>query len=655
MNHLQFLRHPVGGLVALLCLLTVVIYRPGLTGDYMFDDRPNLLENRRLDMDTLDMDSLQAAAFSSRAGLLRRPISMASFALNRYFFGIAPRSYKVVNLTIHLLTGLGLWLLGSLILRAYVRFREPDFSPVAARWLPAVVAGLWLVHPLNLTTVLYIVQRMTGLSALFSVAGLCLYLLGRLRMREGRPGLPYILGGLLGFGSLAVFSKENGVLLPLFMLVLEYTLFRFRDRNGRVDRRIAAFFVLCVAVPALLTLLVLLFEPGKLMNYTSKTFTPGERLLTEARVLMFYLRMTIMPSINELGLYHDDIVLSRSLLDPPATLLSLLAIAGLLATAATMGARHALVSLGILWFFAGHLLESTVVPLEIAHEHRNYLPDYGLLLAVCAGACQLRLHRHAGAIRIGGAALLLLLFSWTTWLRAGQWADNVQQAVYEAMHHPGSMRAVFSAGRIHARLALNGLTESEAKAFSYLEQARRLDRSGIMPDTTLIILSYLLDKPVDPARFAEIRRKLIAYPVSTSDISSLRMLTECYGKACDIPEDVMEELLTLGIDKLKSPQLMTVYGYFHINKLGDFDTGLKVFREVVARHPRESQHWINLINLLIVMERYEDAERQLEGFRNAGTYGGTVTVYDMLQHEIDTARRVNTASNGRTVPQETVQ
>jgi len=646
------LKYPVGWLVVLLCLLTIVIYRPGLSGDYMFDDRPNLLENRRLNMASLDMDSLLGAAYSSTSGILRRPVSMASFALNRYFFGIKPRSYKVVNLGIHLLTGVCLWLLGNLIMRSYVRYRNPEFPPTAARWLPALVAGLWLVHPLNLTTVLYIVQRMAGLSALFSVAGLCLYLLGRLRMREGKPGLLYILTGLLVFGTLAVLSKENGVLLPVFMLVLEFSLFRFRDQRGWIDKRIAGFFVLCVAIPAVLTLLVLLFDPVRLVNYSGRIFTLGERLLTEARILMFYLKMIIMPSINELGIYHDDIPLSKGLLDPPTTLLSLLAIAGLLTTAVILPARQALVSLGILWFFAGHLLESGFIALEIAHEHRNYLAEFGILLAVCAFASQLRLQKFATVIRVGSAAMFLLLFSYTTWLRAGQWADNVQQAIYEAIHHPASARAVFSAGRIHARLALNGIADSEPEAFRYLELARKLDKNSIMPDTTLILLSYYLGKPVDPSGFAEIRRKLTEYPVSTSDISSLMMLTECFGNACDIPPEVMDGILTLALAKSRNSQLLTIYGFFRINKLGDFESGLKLFREVVEKYPNESQHWVNLINLLIVLERYEDAERQLDRLRNIGSYGGNTALYEMLEQEIKTARKVNTALTDQGAAQE---
>jgi hypothetical protein len=80
----------------LLILLTIVAYYPGLSGDYMFDDTSNLLKNEALDIETLNMDSLQSAAYSSGAGMLRRPVSMASFALNRFFFGIAPYSHKVI-------------------------------------------------------------------------------------------------------------------------------------------------------------------------------------------------------------------------------------------------------------------------------------------------------------------------------------------------------------------------------------------------------------------------------------------------------------------------------------------------------------------------------------------------------------------------------
>ena len=53
----------------LLILLAIVVYYPGLSGDYMFDDTSNLLQNQALDMESLDMESLTDAAWSSGAGL----------------------------------------------------------------------------------------------------------------------------------------------------------------------------------------------------------------------------------------------------------------------------------------------------------------------------------------------------------------------------------------------------------------------------------------------------------------------------------------------------------------------------------------------------------------------------------------------------------
>ena len=179
-------KYSPGWLFAALCLLTVIIYVPGLSGDYMFDDMPNLLHNAQLNIESLDTESLQGAVFSSSSGMFRRPVSMLSFTLNRHFFGIAPYSHKVVNLVIHLLTGIGLYLLSRLVIRSYRQYRNPALSDSTLQWLPVVVAGLWLVHPLNLTPVLYIVQRMTSLAALFTVLGLCLYMAGRMRLLAGK-------------------------------------------------------------------------------------------------------------------------------------------------------------------------------------------------------------------------------------------------------------------------------------------------------------------------------------------------------------------------------------------------------------------------------------------------------------------------------------
>jgi hypothetical protein len=621
-----------------ISLLTVIVYHPGLAGDYMFDDSSNLLENKQLNIESMDMGSLESAAFSSGAGPLRRPVSMASFALNRYFFGIGPYSNKVVNLSIHLLTGLALFLLSRLILRSYREYRRPGLSDGLVTWMPLVVSGLWLVHPLNLSAVLYIVQRMTSLSALFTACGLCMYIAGRRRMLAAGAGVARIIAGLLVFGILAAFSKENGVLLPLYMLVLETALFRFRSSSGRADARIVGFFILVMAIPAVLALLYLASHSANYLNYSGRDFTLPERLMTEARVLLFYLKMIVMPSIRELGLYHDDIAISHGLLDPPTTLFSITALGGMLASAILLLGKRPLISLGIFWFFAGHSLESSIFPLEIAHEHRNYLADYGILLALASGLAELPLRQLRPVVDYAVPGMLFLLFAYTTWLRSEQWSDNINQAVYEARHHPESYRSVFIAGRIHARLALSGHPESEAKAFDFLEKASRLDKSGIMSDVTMIKLDYLLHKPVDHQLFDTVLYKLSHFPVSPSDVSSLKALAECAGKRCDIPGATLEAIFKQAL-RSKDAAVLTVYGYYRINKKQDFSGGLDLFERAVQLGPREPQYWKNLINLLIVMQRLDDAQRKLEQFRAADIYGSNESDYRVLQEDINRVRQ----------------
>jgi tetratricopeptide (TPR) repeat protein len=639
-------------LFAAICLLTIVIYWPGLSGDYMFDDLPNLIYNEQLALGSIDLESLQGAIYSSESGLLRRPISMLSFALNRHFFGIAPYSNKVVNLIIHLMNGIGIFLLSRLLLRGYRQFRNPDLPDQAMIWLPVVVSGLWLVHPLNLTSVLYIVQRMTSLATLFTLAGLCLYLWGRIRSLNGKHGLHLILTGFFVFGALAVFSKESGGLLPLYMLVLELTLFRFRNSQGDFDKAIIAFFVLAVALPACLVLLYLAIHPEFITyGYTQRNFTLTERLLTEGRVVVFYLKSILMPSITELGLYHDDITISHGLLDPPATLYSLLALAGMLLSAFLLLGRQPLVSLGILWFFTGHVLESTVIPLEIAHEHRNYLADYGIILAVASLVMQAPLRKLAPAIRIGAPCLFLLLFSYTTWLRASQWSDVVDQAVYEARHHPTSFRSVFSAGRIYARLALNGKPDFAKQARDQLLRAADLNKAEVMSYSLLIQFNSLMKQPVNPEWYDEIFHRMSSYPVSPSTTITLRSFTKCAEIKCGVPDEMIEKMFSLVFNNeslrynhARLAEAKTIYGYYTINTRGNPQKGRELFTQAVKLSPRNYQYRENLVNLLVAMGEYNDAQQQLELLKTKNTYGGNDALYNMLQNEINAARKSRAAS-----------
>jgi len=102
--------------------------------------------------------------------------------------------------------------------------------------------------------------------------------------------------------------------------------------------------------------------------------------------------------------------------------------------------KNPLLSLGIGWYFIGHLLESTIFPLQIAHEHRNYLPSIGLILALAS----LLTNKFKNSTMFTLALIsTCLILATTTFIRSTQWENKLSQAYYEAAHHPESSYAQY--------------------------------------------------------------------------------------------------------------------------------------------------------------------------------------------------------------------
>ncbi len=367
----------VGSLVA-----AMLIYWPGVHGGFLLDDYSNIVQNATLHPHSLSFADMMAAAFSSGSGPFDRPISMLSFALNEYFSGPGPYAMKATNIFIHALNGLLLYTVVALILTAYQRRFRPELSRGLVLWTALAITAGWLLLPINLTAVLYVVQRMASLSGTFVLAGIALYVWGRLRMQEGRPGLWMLWTAMIVCGGLSVLAKEIGALLPIYALAIEWTLFGFARANGSVDRRLYILYLVVLVAPGIAGAVWLWPGVQASLTHSTRPFTLGERLLTEPRVVLLYIAWSLAPSLGALSLYHDDFPFSTGLLHPPGTLLAILGIVALLALAVWQRRKHPLVSLGILWFLGGQLLTATVFNLELVFEHRNYLPDFGLLLAV---------------------------------------------------------------------------------------------------------------------------------------------------------------------------------------------------------------------------------------------------------------------------------
>jgi len=415
-------------LVGALLALTWWAYAPGLHGGFLFDDFGNLPAiGASGPVDT--WPTFWRYITSGTADPTGRPLTLLTFLLDAHNWPADPYPFKRTNLILHLLNGVLLaTLLRRLGLDAFGRAAQRRIEMAAV-----LGAAFWLLHPLLVSTTLYIVQREAMLPATFTLLGLLLWLRGRRSLQRGAitRGLLWIVLGLGGCTVLGVLSKANGILLPALALVIEYVLLRhaagwglpyaFLQRSRTEaevspamagaggasesiatevapiedrERRVYAWAMVMFGwLPAAVVAGYLLDSAwnGFVHGVSAvRPWTMGQRLLTEPRVLMEYLDLLWLPRPFTPGLFNDQIKASLSLWSPATTLPALLTVLGLIVGAWWLRRRWPAFALAILFYFVGQSLESSTIPLELYFEHRNYLPAMLMFWPLALWLCGVR-------------------------------------------------------------------------------------------------------------------------------------------------------------------------------------------------------------------------------------------------------------------------
>ncbi|MGH8541352.1 MAG: hypothetical protein ACRETW_12725 [Stenotrophobium sp.] len=426
-------------IAAMALMLTLLVlawaYWPGLSGSFLLDDDTNLAalgDNGGIH----DWRGFVDFVTSGNAGPLGRPVSLASFAANAQDWPTDPKPFKLTNLLLHLLN--------TLFVFAFARQLLAIAGSCWSAFGGVLCAAIWGLHPLQVSAVLYVVQRMTELETTFSLLGLIMFVHGRV-IGAARPvaGYAWMACGIGLCGLLATLSKESGALLPLFALCLEFTLLSHKVKPP--PQWLSLGFLL-LWFPVLLLAGYLVWDAPQLISgYTYRDFSLGERLLTEGRVLVDYLHDLVLPNLSSGSLFYDNFVPSHSLLNPISTLWSWLLIVILIVTAFAVRHRHAVLALGVLWYFAGQALESTAIPLELYFEHRNYLPSLGL--ALIASFYGLQLLQLKPVITGLAIAAFLGMELWITHQQAHIWGNDLFAVEIWPAEHPNSLRAQQFAAR----------------------------------------------------------------------------------------------------------------------------------------------------------------------------------------------------------------
>ena len=455
-SYIENSKHAILVSLSLLCLIGLVMlaYWNGLYGPFLFDDFANINALGKVG-GVHNLETFKLFVFGNKSGPTGRPIAMLSFLLNDNAWPSSPFSFKYTNLLLHLLNGMMLlWIISLLI---------PSSTDSSTKyWLAIFTAAIWLLHPLNVSTVLYPVQRMAILATTFVLAGILVHIIGR-KLTETSEYKGYLLqtSGLAIFTALAALSKENGALLPILILVLELTILPRRN-NKTYSIWVAVFLI----IPTIILLAYLLkgVTPSILFAESlRRPFTMWERLLTQSRVLLDYLYYWFIPHINSPGLLTQDFPLSKSLTNPVMTLPAVLIIISLPITAMIYKRRFPVMSLAVLFYFTGHLVESTVIQLELYFEHRNYLPGVFLSLPI-AVAVGNKIKSKPAAVAL--TILIISILSLLTWQRATIWSDEQILADQWARIHPYSQRA-----QRHAALTAER-HGNPLKALSLLQEAK---------------------------------------------------------------------------------------------------------------------------------------------------------------------------------------
>lgn len=425
-----------------------LFYWPGLSGNFMLDDLGSLPPL----YSSMDICGFWCGVMSGSTGPTGRPVSLLTFALQ---FGSWPNpfNFKLFNLGMHLFNAVLVFFILSLVLKRF-------FIVLPVFYIALLATLLWALWPLQVSSVLYVIQRMALLSSFFVLLGILFYLIVRIKLEGewfGQLSKWLLLCfGLSITGLLAIYSKESGVLLLVYVFVLEAILFRrplpeqeasllgIPIANSDKFKNIFWYAGLVLPMVLFVSFILVRYIGQADYYYGIREFNVSERFLTQGLVLIDYLKSLFLPKASNLGLYHDSYPISISLFSPITTLFSWIFIVVLLVAAWFFRKKNSLFSLAVFWFFGGHILESTILPLEIYFEHRNYLPivflTFGLVYCVYLLLCKAsRSIVRYSLIIISVCYLALVLF--LTFSQAKLWGDPISYGVVQAHEHPESVRA----------------------------------------------------------------------------------------------------------------------------------------------------------------------------------------------------------------------
>jgi len=578
--------------IVLILLFCGLLYGPGLNGPFLFDSKVALHSNPDVQISGSQLEEWRIALLSSNSGPLGRPISMLSFAANYVVAeGLDGFSFKLVNLLLHLGNGLLLWFVLNALLTLSP---QQNIFGDKTTLIVTAVSALWLLHPLHISTVLYTVQRMTQLAMMFNLLGLWLFLYYRQQWLVAKPAFVEICSQILNLTLITLaagFCKENGLLLPWLLILVEVFFFNYLIA-GKKSQLLKYVCCLSFILPVLGILLLLAVGNDFLSDwYQARDFTAIERLYTQLRVLWQYLAWIVLPDFRAMGLHHDDIALSSGLLSSITTLLALLAWLVLITVVWLYRHKWPILAFSVAWFVVAHSMESSIIPLEIAYEHRNYLPSVGIIFGLVTG-CYWCL-RHNTKLAWAMLVVFGLLCSVQLYVRSTDWSNELRMASVNMHYHPESPRSAYHYANTLLRLAENSSSEESKKRYMLssrdaYKKILDIDDDNVAALVTLIYIEARYFPALVSKRWQQqLQKTVVTKNFSPADFNSLKLLASCFSagycrsQATDF-EFVINTLISRYADRADLYDLKAQYCGF---VLKDYDCAIVESHRALAVSP----------------------------------------------------------------------
>ena len=576
-NSQQFLLHKkhssktnleVAGLTA-IALVIILLYASTLTSPFIFDDEHTIKDNVYIRLTRISISELREAAFESPHPL--RPVSNIGFALNYYLHQKNVVGYHATNVLVHLITAY----LFFFLLKTTLGTSAFALDSKLITWIALSSTLIWAIHPIQTQSVSYIVQRMNSQATLFFLMSMLLY--AKARMAVSKPKSRILMCGCIASGFLAIGSKEIAATLPFFILLYEW--FFIRDLEAEFPKKYIFAILLMVGISAALSLYYLEGDPVEslLAGYVHRDFSPMQRLLTEARVIIYYISLLVLPHPSRLNLDHDYPI-SFSLLNPASTIGAIFLITVLAVAAVLLARRYRLLSFSIIWYLGNLVIESSIIGLEIIFEHRLYMPSLFPVAAV--------LHMAFTRIKPKSAVIAAILLAGTvcsvwTYQRNQIWADPVlfwQDCIIKT---PSKPRPYNNLG---IALAANGDYQAAAEAF---RKAIQLKPKTVKPYYNLASILVLQDRLDEAVELLKITlHKAPANHLAHNNLALIYMRQDRLEEA----EDHLRDAIRL------KPDYDSAYSNLGVlmRRRGNLNEAITLFKRAIELNPEYAEAHNNL-------------------------------------------------------------